>query len=177
MNNSLVIIDTNVICEAGKTNYETYDALAVRCAEKCTDFIFKFINSPASRLALDTNWEIVKEYQRNISGSGQPTLADSFMRWLYTYLAKIPMEDLVNIQKQNEDSYGMFPADDRLASFDPPDRKFVALANAHPSHPPIVQGTDCKWWGFKDIFKEYGIEIHFLCEDYIKEAFQRKVGE
>lgn len=177
MDNSLVIIDTNVICEAGRTDYEMDSSLAVRCTEMCIDFIYNFIKSPTSRLVLDTGWEIVREYERNISKSGQPTLANRFMLWLYAYLSKIPAEDLIDIQKKGQDLYETFPLDDRLKDFDPRDRKFIALANVHSAHPPIIQGTDCKWWGFKDIFREYGIEICFLCEDYIKDTFQRKIGE
>ncbi len=48
------------------------------------------------------------------------------------------------------------------------DRKFVAVANAHPDKPPIMHATDSKWWAWKDALKDVGITVHFLCPDYVK---------
>ena len=56
----------------------------------------------------------------------------------------------------------------RLSSFDPDDRKFVAVANAHPGKPPIMEATDRQWWGWKEALHDAGITVHFLCPEYVE---------
>ncbi len=68
------------------------------------------------------------------------------------------------------------PAHDDLHDFDNSDRKFVAVANAHPSKPPILQATDSKWWGWKDALREVGVSVDFLCQEYIKAIYAEKMG-
>ena len=55
------------------------------------------------------------------------------------------------------------------------DRKFVAVANAHPAKPPILQSTDSKWWGWKEALQEVGITVHFLCPEYVKTLSGEKI--
>lgn len=55
------------------------------------------------------------------------------------------------------------------------DRKFVAVVNAHKKKPPIYQATDSKWWGWNDALEEVGIHVEFLCPDYIKSKYKKKM--
>jgi AAA ATPase domain len=70
--------------------------------------------------------------------------------------------------------FEQFPEHDALQTFDPSDQKFVAVANAHPDKPPILQATDSKWWGWKDALRECGIIVEFLCQDEIQQTYERK---
>jgi len=74
------------------------------------------------------------------------------------------------------DSYSEFPDHAGLSSFDISDRKFVAVAKKHPDEPPILQATDSKWWGFKDVLNDVGISVTFLCPEYVKAKYEKKVG-
>ncbi len=96
--------------------------------------------------------------------------------WLYQHLSQIHNNDYINLEKDEHNNYVMFPNVSALSSFDPSDRKFIALANAHPEHPAIVQGTDGKWWGFKDVLEGLGIHIEFLCEEYACKQYLKKIG-
>jgi len=62
-----------------------------------------------------------------------------------------------------------------MVFFDRSDRKFVAVANAHPAKPPILQSTDSKWWGWKDALHEVGITVHFLCPEYVQTLYAEKI--
>ena len=64
-----------------------------------------------------------------------------------------------------------------LDDFDPSDRKFVAVANAHPEKPPILEALDSKWWGWRDALSAAGITVLFLCETEVKETYERKFPE
>ena len=105
-----------------------------------------------------------------LSLKGQPGTRGFFHeRW------SLPDSDRVTISKDG-DSYKQFPKHEGLVNFDISDRKFVAVANAHPEKPPILQSTDCKWWGWKDALKEAGITVHFLCPEYVKTKYEEKIG-
>lgn len=68
--------------------------------------------------------------------------------------------------------YAEFPSSPSLDGFDVSDKKFIAVANAHPEHPHIVEGTDSLWWGFRDALNNIGIHIYFLCEEYVRTKYE-----
>jgi hypothetical protein len=74
-------------------------------------------------------------------------------------------------------SYEEFPAVEGLEDFDPADRKFVAVACAHPERPPVLQGLDSKWWGWRTALAAAGVVVRFVCESEIRGAYARKAGE
>ena len=59
--------------------------------------------------------------------------------------------------------------------YDPSDRKFLAVAAAHPERPPILQSFDSKWWGWRQALQAGGVRIHFLCEDAIAQKYAEKM--
>ena len=126
-------------------------------------------------LVVDSGEEIFDEYRNNLSMSGQPGVGDGFMKWVHDNQWNDRKVDRINITKNGE-SYNEFPAHAGLTAFDNSDRKFVAVANAHSAKPPILQSTDCKWWGWKDALEEVGITVQFLCSDYVKAKYQEKIG-
>jgi hypothetical protein len=46
----------------------------------------------------------------------------------------------------------------------------------HPAKPPILQGTDCKWWGWKEALADVGITVTFLSPEYAKAKYEEKIG-
>ena len=48
------------------------------------------------------------------------------------------------------------------------DRKFIAVACAHPEKPPILQAVDSQWWDFHNAFRQHGVTVEFICEDDIQ---------
>ena len=101
------------------------------------------------RLVIDSGDEIFDEYRRHLNMKGQPGVGNHFMRWVHDNRFSFPEEDRVTITAKGT-SYNEFPSHDGLTNFDPADRKFVAVANAHPKKPPILQGADSKGWGWQD---------------------------
>ncbi len=97
------------------------------------------------------------------------------MKWVHDNRWSLLDTDRVAITK-NDESYDEFPAHPGLENFDKSDRKFVAVANAHPAKPPILQATDSKWWGWKDALMEVGITVQFICPKYVKTKHAKKIG-
>ncbi|MCX6021071.1 MAG: hypothetical protein NTZ05_04965, partial [Chloroflexi bacterium] len=63
-----------------------------------------------------------------------------------------------------------------LDTFDISDRKFIAVANAHPEKPPVMQGTDSKWVGWEAPLADVGITVFFVCRTYATKKYQEKFG-
>ena len=113
----------------------------VDCVQACVETIERIVNKGG--LVMDEGNEIFDEYRDNLSLSGQPGLGNVFMKWVHDHSWNADKVTQVRITK-NEDSYDEFPDHVGLRNFDPSDRKFVAVANAHPEKPPIVQATFCR---------------------------------
>jgi len=126
-------------------------------------------------LVVDDAGEIFDEYINHLSLSGQPGVGDTFAKWVHDYQWNPAKVNRVFVAKTSE-TYDEFPKHDDLDTFDNSDRKFVAVSNAHPEKPPILQATDSKWWGWKDALAEVGIIVHFLCPDYARDKYEEKMG-
>ncbi|MBN2305850.1 MAG: hypothetical protein JXQ72_15310 [Anaerolineae bacterium] len=160
----IVVIDTNVPIVANGDSEQASPACVLVCVE-CIRQI-----RTQGRLVLDDRWRIVREYMKNLQSSGQPGVGDAFLKWVLTNQANPNRCELVTITPvdpadPNETDFREFPADPDLAGFDPADRKFVAVACAHPDHPSILQAADFKWWNFQDTLLAHGVEVRFVCED------------
>lgn len=168
------VVDTNV----PKTANLSSDPLNIpgelaACVSTCVDYIEHVVQNGG--LVIDTGDEIFCEYLQNLSVSGQGGVGNAFMKWVTDNRWNFPQEDRVAITKNGE-SYNEFPNHGGLSDFDISDRKFIAVANAHPVKPPVLQATDSKWWGWKDALKEVGIVVEFLCPDYVEAKFEKKMG-
>jgi hypothetical protein len=131
------------------------------------------------RLVLDDGWRIIGEYRNKLSPTGQPGLGDRFLKWVLTNWASPERCERVTITpKPGDDSdFQEFPSAPGLETFDPSDRKFVAVAHAHTERPPILQGVDSKWWGWKEVLASAGIPVKFLCPDEVQATYIKKFGK
>lgn len=98
-----------------------------------------------------------------------------FIKWVHDNQWNPQKIERIAITR-NGDSYDEFPSHENLKTFDLSDRKFVAVANAHPARPPILQATDSKWWGWKGALQEAGITVQFLCPNYARKKYKEKIG-
>lgn len=165
---SLYVIDTNVILAANRS----HDELSLDCVEACVSLLEDIKQS--GTVVVDDAYRIFKEYQ-NKTSAGQPKgLGDVFLKWLFQNSANPKRCVQIVLTEHAADVFDEFPAKDLERRFDPPDRKFVAVANAHPKKPHIVQAADCKWLDWNCKLKAYGIVVDFLCPDDICRFYQQK---
>ena len=168
------LVDTNVPKTANlATQHDPDSDVSDACVLVCIEAVEHIIRKRG--LVIDAGDEIFDEYRQQLSMKGQPGVGDRFMKWVHDNRWSLPDSDRVTITKNGE-SYDEFPIHDGLADFDKSDRKFVAVANAHPEKPPILQATDSKWWGWKDDLAKVGITVPFLCRDYVQTKYTKKIG-
>lgn len=168
------LVDTNV----PKTANLAIDPTAIPdelagCVLACVEAVNHVVKNGG--LVIDGGDEIFDEYRKQLSMKGQPGVGDRFMKWVHDNRWNLPATDQVTITKNGE-SYVEFPDHEGLINFDHSDRKFIAVANAHPEKPPVLQATDSKWWGWRNPLAEVGITVNFLCPDYVKTKYAGKIG-
>ncbi len=168
------VVDTNVPKTANLATQPDPDSdVPDACVLACIEVVEHIIKKRG--LILDAEDEIFNEYRRQLSMKGQPGVGDRFIKWVHDNCWRLPNSHRVTITKNGE-SYDEFPDHEGLNNFDNSDRKFVAVSNAHPDKPPILQATDSKWWGWKDALKETGITVHFTCADYVEQKYNEKMS-
>jgi hypothetical protein len=132
----------------------------------------------AGHVYIDQRGAIVAEYRANLSAAGEPGPGDAFLRWLLTHewggsrvtrVALTPKDD-------DADDFEELPGAEDGTVYDRSDRKFLAVAAAHATRPPVLQSFDSKWWGWQAALAPAGVSIHFLCEEEIKAKHAEKMG-
>ncbi|MDE0315712.1 MAG: hypothetical protein OXM61_12475 [Candidatus Poribacteria bacterium] len=157
-----VVVDTNVVVVANGKSQQASATCVLTCVERLQQ-----IMDGEVKLVLDDGRRILEEYMRNLRSSGAD-VGDRFLRWLLTNKDK--MCDFVSITPIDGSEYEFheFPTDPELEDFDPADRKFIAVALAHSDQPPILQAVDSEWWNYRDMLKQNGVTIDFICENDIR---------
>ena len=154
-----VIVDTNVVVVANGRSEQASSDCVDTCGEKLEE-----IMRGEMKLVLDNRWIILREYMRNLRSNGAD-VGDRFLGWILANRDK--RCDLVSITlvDGSEHEFEEFPDGPALVGFDPDDRKFIAVAIAHPEKPPILQAVDSQWWDFRDAFRRNGVTVEFICKD------------
>jgi hypothetical protein len=116
--------------------------------------------------------EIVEEYFNQLNRSGQTTLGDAFAKWVFDRRWSWDESMRPDIEPEGGSAYGALGGDHE--SFDPSDRKFVAVAKR--SRAPIRQATDTKWLDWGDALERHEVEVLFVHEDSIRAAYRKKFG-
>ena len=158
-----VIVDTNVAIVANRKAPQA----SAQCVLQCVQTLQEVITTGV--LVIDDGWRIITEYKKNLQQSGQPGVGDAFCKWVLTNWRNPSRCETVTITQQPDSTdptnFVEFPSEPALRTFDRSDRKYVAIALAHPETPPILNATDTDWWHHRAVLEEYGIQVHFLCAD------------
>ena len=174
------VVDTNIPIVANLIRHPDPDSdVDDDLILNCIDAIEHIRKNKA--LVLDDNDVIFNQYSENISRHiqnrfGNLGSGDHFYIWVRDNRFSFPREDRVTVTKK-DDSYVEFPSSEEFKNFDPSDKIFIAVANKHKDKPTVLQGTDSKWWGYKEIFEAIGINILFLCPEYVERKYYKKVKE
>ena len=164
------VVDTNVpVVANGKS-----EQASPRCVLTCTVRLRELMEH--GQLILDDKWLILKEYIVNLRSSGQPGIGDAFLKWVLTNHANPNRCELVSITPKDNGltDFEEFPQLAALKDFHSDDRKFVAVAIAHPDRPSILEAVDAEWWESRHAFNEAGVRVDFLCPQDIASISGRR---
>jgi hypothetical protein len=156
-----VVVDTNVILVANGQHGAVSETCITACGSRLRDIM------QGGRVAIDSEYLILNEYRKKTEPHVGKRAGDIFLRWLLRNNANQKRCDQVALKVHDERGFESFPEDASLGNFDPPDRKFVAVAAAHLDKPPILQATDSKWVDWAPALTMHGVKVDFLCPEDI----------
>jgi hypothetical protein len=133
------VIDTNVLLVANLQHADVSEA----CVETC----IRRLQAVQKRgvVVIDGGYRILGEYQQKTTLNPPKGVGDVFLKWLLREAGNPARVEQVVLSEHTPDCFAEFPDLALEPQFDPPDRKFVAVAHAHPGKPPIWQAADSKW--------------------------------
>jgi hypothetical protein len=165
---SVAVIDTNVLLVANGCHPDVSAACRLACIERLE------AQRRDGIVVVDDTFRILGEYQHKTRPNQPKGVGDAFLKWLLQNKSNANRVHQVSITETSPDIYAEFPDSALQGAFDPSDRKFVAVANAHPDRPPIWQAADSKWLAWWRALKTHGIPVEFLCRDDVRAFYGKK---
>lgn len=162
------VVDTNVLLVANGAHSD----ISLQCVASCVNRLMDIQSS--GRIVIDDRYKIITEYLNKTRPNQPKGPGDIFLKWLLQNQSNANRVDVVTLTETADDTFVEFPDDHLAAAFDPPDRKFVAIACAHPDKPPILQATDCKWLNWWRRLLDYDVTVIFLCPDDVCRFYHNK---
>ena len=150
------VIDTNVLLVANGQHEEVSEDCVAECVKRLQAMQQKGI------VVIDDEFRILGEYQHKTRLNPPKGVGDVFLKWLLRQTGSRQVEQ-VTLNETSENRFAEFPDPTLEPLFDAPDRKFAAVAHAHPEKPAIWQAADCKWLDWWPALRAKGIEVNFLC--------------
>lgn len=166
-----VVVDTNVMTTANGANAGAPMTCVVASAKALQSVV------ASGHVFIDDGGRIVAEYRANLNAKGQPGPGDAFLKWLLTHEwsgEKVSRVPITPTEDDDEDFVELSTPPDGV-TYDRSDRKFLAVAAAHPERPPVLQSFDSKWWGWRAALARDGVTVHFLCQQAIAQKHSEKM--
>ncbi|MDA8409411.1 MAG: hypothetical protein M0001_03345 [Treponema sp.] len=166
-----IIVDTNVVLVSGGQHPDVTSGCVAECVLRLQLIMTDQV------VVLDDGFEIVNEYLNKTDPKRQKTAGDVFALWVVRNWKNPKHCALVKLERGSDGEYSSLPQHPGLAGFDAADKKFIAVAAAHPAHPPILQATDSKWLDWAEPLRQCGVEVNFICPEDIERFHRKKFGE
>lgn len=159
------VIDTNVLLVANGQHADASPGCVIECVRRL-QAMEKF-----GVTVIDDGYRILGEYQNKTSIHPPKGVGDVFLKKILRNSTRV---EQVSLTEMTSDCFSEFPDPELALHFDPPDRKFVAVAHAHSEKPPIWQATDCKWLDWWTHLEGRGVAVEFLCSDDVCRSYGKK---
>lgn len=151
-----VVIDTNLLFVANQQHQDISEECVLACVQKL------FRVQQQGIVVIDDEYRLIREYGNKTNSNGS-RVGDAFLKWLLQNQSNTVRVHQVSLTESVEDQFDEFPVHALQPQFDAPDRKFPAVANVHPDHPPILQAADCKWLNWWSALHAAGVVVDFIC--------------
>lgn len=163
-----VVVDTNVLLVANNS----HDDVSVECVQQCIERLQSVTQD--GRVFIDDQYLIISEYMNKTNIKPPKGVGDVFLKWLLSNRCNSSRVVNVAITQENDDLFAEFSDKALQSEFDPPDRKFVAVASGSPDKPMVWQAADCKWVDWHQRLKAMGVTVEFLCPDDVCRFYEKK---
>lgn len=165
------VIDTNVLLVANGA----HDDVSADCRKACIERLLRHQKTGVT--VIDDGFRILGEYLHKTNPSRPRGVGDAFLKWLLQNRRNPARVQEVTVTETGPDRFAEFPGTDLQDRFDPSDRKFAAVALAHPERPALWQAADCKWLDWWPALQAAGVRVDFLCPGDACRFYQAKFPE
>jgi hypothetical protein len=158
-----VVVDSNVAYVASRLHDKADDACINECVKRLRDV------QVAGGLLIDDKGLILLEYTKKLGYSGQPGAGHAFVKWAHDHQAIPAKVRQVAITPRSDAGwrrYDEFPDRSDLSTFDKSDQKFVAVALASGTNPPILNAVDSDWCNHRGVLESAGVTVELLCPQH-----------
>lgn len=162
------VIDTNVLLVANRQHDDVSDDCVIECVRHLQAL------QKSGVAVIDDCYRILGEYQNKTRLNPPKGVGDVFLKWLLQNQSNQKYVEQVPLTETEENSFNEFPDKALEPNFDAPDRKFAAVAHAHPDRPEIWQAADCKWLDWWPALQAKGVQVKFLCPDDACSFYRKK---
>jgi hypothetical protein len=165
---SAVVIDTNVLLVANGSHAD----VSPQCRQACVERLLA--RQREGVVVIDDAYRILREYQNKTQPNQPKGVGDVFLKWLLQNVANGQRVHQVSITETGTNEYAEFPDPALQPEFDAPDRKFAAVASAHPDKPPVWQAADSKWLNWWGRLAAKGVRVQFVCPKDASRFYAKK---
>lgn len=150
------VVDTNVIRAAN--GRETHADL--QCQLACIDQLSALVERQL--VAIDDQGRIVDEYAKHAHWAGRPGVGDVFFKHVVDNQYMDGRVHRVRITPSEDEGRGFEELPPN--SFDPSDRKFLAVAVVEKA--TVLNATDSDWDEHANLMASLAVEVHQLCPQH-----------
>ena len=158
------VVDTNVAIAANGHGTDADKKCRLVCVQELRSLVAQEI------VAIDDRGRVLDEYKKHLSFSGMPGVGDMFFKHVFNNQSqdKYVRRVAVTPTEDAERSFEELPKN----TFDPSDRKFLAVAVA--AEAIVLNATDSDWDEQKPLMDELGVEVRQLCPRYASKRARRE---
>lgn len=152
------VVDTNVLVVA--------NGEYAKAGDQCLLEAQRFLRDVQAResLVLDDAWRILGEYRGRVERADPDGVGRHFFKW-----AARAGRHLVTITCHPDRGFVEFPSDPALETFDPSDRKFVAVTiKSGTDRTELVNAVDSDYREHERALREAGVAVRELCPDLLR---------
>ena len=162
------VVDTNVVLVANGSHADVSPGCVIACIDRLESLMKN------GRVVIDDAYRILGEYLNKTSPMKNKGPGDVFVRWLLKNNTNPRHVEQVALTEPTTDMFNEFPGAALQTAIDPPDRKFLATAAAHPNRPTVWQASDSEWLDWWQSLKAAGVTVEFLCPDDVCRFYASK---
>lgn len=162
------LVDTNVLISANGKDEDTPEECILSCIHQLESI------KESGKVVLDNGWLVLKEYLGNVNSDNGGGVGSQFLQYILSHQWDTDSVECREITDDGNDSFNEYPSDPLLSSFDPSDKKFIALCALDTQNSVIIEATDTDFWKYEIPMSRSGIEISFICQQYIDSLAARK---
>ncbi len=150
------VVDTNVAIAANARATHADMPCQSVCIERLEHVVEQGV------VAVDDTGSILDEYGNHLQFSGQPGVGDAFFKHVFDNQHRGGRVQRVAVTPSDDDRKGFEELPDN--TFDPSDRKFLAVAVA--AEAVVLNATDSDWGEHQALMDELEVDVDQLCPQH-----------